>query len=308
MSLKNSIGNLIDRGKAEIKSLTESHPAPSVPQFSKPAPPIPTSSKPSSTSAYWHPTFHPTIPVSQHFQHEQGAHGWGNNEAENYTDSSNNSFHTADHKLVLRAIANSSAPDHLARYTSARLISHQKLGRQRGCLVATITAPCASGVWPAFWLLPSQPFTWPTDGEVDIMETWNGDCVNHSCLHWGFYDGKDWNKHRVKETHIPSIGQQQGHNYGFAWEQPQDGKGGKCVWYIDGQAVMKAGIPEGTRRMEDWKVIINVAMGGNVCQGKLPADGEYHLVIHDLKYCEEPAGGWSTFERDWNDTPEGHPM
>ncbi|KAI9661233.1 MAG: hypothetical protein M1821_009560 [Bathelium mastoideum] len=310
MSFKHSLEGILDRGKAELKNFADKHGAPSVPQSSKPAPPIPTSSKPTALSLqpYWQPLFEPSIPVSHHFQHECGQHGWGNNEAQNYTEDPTNSFHTPDHKLVLRAVVNNSAPTNATKYTSARLISHQKLGRQRGCLVATITPPCAAGVWPAFWLLPSQSFTWPNDGEVDIMETWNGDGVNHSCLHWGHYNREDWNKHRVQESHMPNIGSQQGHTYAFAWDQPDHGQGGKAVWYIDGCPVMKAGIPEGTRRMEDWRIIINVAMGGNVCQGRIPADGEYHLVIHDIRLCGEPAGGWYAFERDWTAAPEGHPM
>ncbi len=43
------------------------------------------------------------------------------------------------------------------------------------------------------------------DGEVDIMEIWNGGRNNHSCLHWGRYDGKDWDEHRVVETYLPGI-------------------------------------------------------------------------------------------------------
>ena len=54
------------------------------------------------------------------------------------------------------------------------------------------------------------------------------------------------------------------------------------IWYIDGRPVMKGSIPEGTRRMEDFRILINIAMGGTVNQGKLPADGYYDFVISDL--------------------------
>lgn len=80
------------------------------------------------------------------------------------------------------------------------------------------------------------------------------------------------------------------------------------VWYIDGQAVMKASIPAGTRPMKDYKIILNVAMGGNVCQGKLPVDGTYDFVVHELKMCEEPIGGWGQFGADWERTREGKTM
>lgn len=98
------------------------------------------------------------------------------------------------------------------------------------------------------------------------------------------------------------------HTWELAWDQPENGQGGNMVWYIDGRPVMKASIPQGTRRMSDWMIIINVAMGGNVCQGKVPADGQYDFVIHSLKLCEEPNAGWQAFQRDSRAAPEGHTM
>jgi hypothetical protein len=83
---------------------------------------------------------------------------------------------------------------------------------------------------------------------------------------------------------------------------------GRMVWYIDGRPVMKASIPMGTRRMEEFRIIVNVAMGGNVCQGRLPQDGHYDFQLWDLKMCEEPFGGWQAFERDWHGAPEGKTM
>ncbi|KAF2197618.1 concanavalin A-like lectin/glucanase, partial [Delitschia confertaspora ATCC 74209] len=291
------------------------HLAPPVPQHSKPAttpPPLPQhpsqhqlpSCPPPTNNAYWTAQFSPSIPVTHNFRHELGAHGWGNNESQNYTADPSNSFHTPDARLVVRAIAQN------GQYTSARLTSHQTLARRRGYLTATLIAPCASGIWPAFWLLPADPFTWPVDGEVDIFEAWNGDPVNHSCLHWGHFNGEDWNKHRVMETPVPDLGAGRPHTFGLAWIE-EDGMPewrGRLVWYIDGRPVMKASIPQGTRRMEDFRILINVAMGGNVCQGKLPESGAYDLVVSDLKMCEEPVGGWSAFEMDWECAVEGKMM
>ena len=82
---------------------------------------------------------------------------------------------------MLRAVANNGCPNPEQKYTSARLVSRQTLARDQGVLTAVILSPCAEGIWPAFWLLPQEPFAWPTDGEVDIAETWNGDRANHSC-------------------------------------------------------------------------------------------------------------------------------
>lgn len=131
--------------------------------------------------------------------------------------------------------------------------------------------------------------------------------MNHSCLHWGHYNGEDWNKHRVVDTPIPSMGYQP-HLFSLAWDQPESGSGGKLLWYIDGSPVMKATIPDGTRRLSDWRIILNVAMGGNVCGGKLPTDGWYDFVVHELKMCDEPVGGWVRFGTDWERTREGKTM
>jgi hypothetical protein len=126
-------------------------------------------------------------------------------------------------------------------------------------------------------------------------------------LHWGHYNGADWDKHRVVETPIPDMGRR-AHTFELAWDQPGNGEGGRLVWYIDGRPVMKAGIPRGTRRISDWRVILNVAMGGNVCGGRLPGEGWYDFVVHELRMSAEPAGGWGRFAEDFERTREGKTM
>lgn len=295
---------------------------PPIPQASKPqssqpqgAPPVP-QNRPNSAQppppqnlpppqgerVYWKPSFDRATPVTHNFRHEIGDHGWGNNEKQMYTDNPANSFHH-DNRLIIRGLVQGGS------YTSARLTSHQTFSRPRGYLTATILPPVAEGIWPAYWLLPKDPFQWPNDGEVDIFESWNGDCVNHSCLHWGHYNGEDHDKHRVVETHLHDMPRQP-HTFGFAWLE-EDGIPnwrGRMIWYIDGRPVMKGSIPPGTRRMEEYRILLNIAMGGNVCQGKLPKDGYYDMVVSDMKMCEEPVGGWHAFEQAWSSTPEGKTM
>ncbi|KAL5121433.1 hypothetical protein ACEQ8H_000504 [Pleosporales sp. CAS-2024a] len=291
---------------------------PPIPQASKPhqgPPPIP-QNRPASAQppppqnipppqgerVYWKPSFDHATPVSQNFRHEIGDHGWGNNEKQMYTDNPANSFHHGN-RLIVRGLVQGGS------YTSARLTSNQTLDRPRGYLSATILPPVAEGIWPAYWLLPKDPFQWPNDGEVDIFESWNGNCVNHSCLHWGHYNGEDHEKHRVLETTLHDMSRQP-HTFGFAWTE-EDGVPnwrGRMIWYIDGRPVMRGNIPLGTRRMEEYRILINIAMGGNVCQGKLPRDGYYDMIVSDLKMCEEPPGGWQQFEGAWSTCSEGKTM
>lgn len=272
-----------------------------------PAPPPYTASE-QSTPPYWAPVFSPEIPLSVHFDYDLGGGGWGNKELQTYTSFPTNSFHSPNRTLILRAIINSSYPADRDKYTSARLLSKQRLSRRRGYVSAVLAPPSAEGIWPAFWLLPEEPFTWPTDGEVDIFEAWNGGLQNHSCLHWGNYTSPDdKKKHRVANTHLPGITQP--HEYGFAWEQPEWGtEGGKLIWYVDGKAVMKCDKPPGTRRLEGWRILLNIAVGGTVCNGRKPRDGSYQLEVFALTMKDDPPGGWHRFEEDWNEAYDGRPL
>ncbi|KAI1262109.1 concanavalin A-like lectin/glucanase domain-containing protein [Xylariaceae sp. FL1019] len=303
----------------EVQADYNSHPSsepmpPPIPLHSKP-PSRATSFNYNNPSIYWKPHFTPDIPVSHEFEHKQGhgdPWGWGNNELQNYSSDIGNSFHTPDGKLVLKAISAPNHPNGEARFTSARLVSRATLGKRDGCLTAWLTLPCAEGIWPAFWLLPREPFVWPHEGEVDIAESWNGDCQNHSCLHWGFYNGEDARKHLVRGTHIPDMPTRT-IRFDFVWQCSRagvqtDGKsagGGRLMWYIDERPVMKNLMPAGTRSIEDWTILLNIAMGGNVCQGKQPREGSYDMIVHGLQMSEMPDGGWGKFDLDWQHCVDG---
>jgi beta-glucanase (GH16 family) len=230
------------------------------------------------------------------WRHETGASGWGNQELQEYTNDQRNAYVDGS-SLVMKAIVEP------GRITSARLTSHKTLERDRGYLVARITAPSAKGIWPAFWMLPKEPFSWPTDGEVDIMESWNGLPVNHSCLHWGQYDGPDHDKHRVLDTNVNDISAPDGHKYGFAWDE----NARRMMWYIDDRPVMRCDIPRDMRRkLREFQIKLNIATGGNVMQGISPDNGEYEMRIHEMDLFEAAPGGWEHFEREYGRVLEGH--
>ena len=88
----------------------------------------------------WRPTFE--AGVASAFKHETGDHGWGNNEIQNYTASPENSFigPQPEAALILRAIASHDGRS----FTSARLVSHQKMAWPRGHVEARISTPLAS--------------------------------------------------------------------------------------------------------------------------------------------------------------------
>lgn len=78
-------------------------------------------------------------PLAESFTFDLGGGGWGNDEAQNYTNSPENAFVKIEGEedvLVVRAIAR---PD--GKVTSARLVSRQTFERSKGYVSARITVP-----------------------------------------------------------------------------------------------------------------------------------------------------------------------
>ncbi len=116
-----------------------------------------------------------------------GLCGWGNNEKEYYTNSSQNVNVTGGY-LNLTAC---SSPNHLGTgsdFTSGKINTRNKFDRLYGRFEARMKMPVGTGLWPAFWMLPTnnEYGGWPTSGEIDIME-YRGDLQNRSstALHYG---------------------------------------------------------------------------------------------------------------------------
>lgn len=116
--------------------------------------------------------------------------GWGNNEWQTYTSGGNLEVSDGTLKIAARYDANSDS------YTSARIRSLGKadFDMSRPLRVeARIKVPKESqGLWPAFWMLPSERelTSWPLGGEIDLME-FIGREPNHT---YGVHHyGKLWN-------------------------------------------------------------------------------------------------------------------
>jgi beta-glucanase (GH16 family) len=92
--------------------------------------------------------------------------GWGNNELEYYRTENAT---VADGFLTITAREESFGG---RSYTSARLRTRNQGDWTYGRFEMRAKMPIGQGIWPAFWMLPTDAIygTWAASGEIDIME------------------------------------------------------------------------------------------------------------------------------------------
>ncbi|GJM25823.1 MAG: hypothetical protein DHS20C16_22380 [Phycisphaerae bacterium] len=112
-----------------------------------------------------------------------GIPGWGNGELQYYTDRPENIFVSSG---TLNIVALEESFEGF-NYTSARIRTLNNQEFLYGRFEACIKMPKTQGVWPAFWMLPTNsPYGgWASSGEIDIMETKNEAEVIGGALHFG---------------------------------------------------------------------------------------------------------------------------
>lgn len=100
-----------------------------------------------------------------------GNDGWGNQQLEFDTGSTDNAALDGQGHLVITALKQSQGG---RSYTSARLITYGTFSQKYGRVEARMKLPAGQGLWPAFWMLGDNVLEsgvgWPACGEIDIME------------------------------------------------------------------------------------------------------------------------------------------
>jgi uncharacterized protein (TIGR03437 family) len=203
------------------------------------------------------------------WNYDRGDGGWGNGEAEVYTNSTNNVFQDGKGNLVIRAIRDASG-----NYTSSRLQTGAPgastrtadLSWQFGRIEARIKLPFGQGVWPAFWMLGENigSVGWPQCGEVDIMENFgtfnNNVSINNGTAHGPGYSGASG----IGAPYTLPFGEKVAddyHVYAIEWSQ------NSIVWYVDGASyhtVTPSSIPAGDQWVfnKPFFILLNLAIGG----------------------------------------------
>jgi uncharacterized protein (TIGR03437 family) len=209
-------------------------------------------------------------PDPKNWNYDLGGGGWGNGEAETYTNSPNNVFQDGLGNLVIRAIRDSSG-----NYTSARLqtgapgasTQTTDLSWQYGLIEARIKLPFGLGVWPAFWMLGEDIATvsWPQCGEVDIMENFgtfnNNASINNGTAHGPGYSGGSGITAAITLPFGETVYDDY-HVYAIQWSQ------NSLQFFVDGalyHTVTTASIPTGDQWVYNapFFILLNLAIGGS---------------------------------------------
>jgi len=199
--------------------------------------------------------------------------GWGNGELQYYTERDVNA-RVEDGKLIITAIKES--PFYQGkRYTSARLVTRNKVDFTFGRVEVRAKIPRGKGLWPAIWMLPTDTAygQWPASGEIDIMEN-IGSNTNEilGTIHYGneFYDYDSQTYTEVADKDSIVDGEpllvdfaDDFHVYSVDWTED-------CIRFqVDGNDIgvpntRSSVLPNAWPFDQDFHMILNIAVGGNL--------------------------------------------
>ncbi|HAS72719.1 MAG TPA: glycoside hydrolase [Clostridiales bacterium UBA8960] len=197
------------------------------------------------------------------WQIDVGGGGFGNNEAQYYTDRSIN-CRIENERLVIEAHKEDYENRH---YTSAKITTYGKFSFKYGKLEVVAKLPHGKGTWPAVWLLPDsikEGVKWPLCGEIDVVEhVGRGQDVMHFSLHTGAYN-HNLNSQYTSVHKLNGVSEEF-KKYTMIWEEDyiefkvDDVTLCRFTKGEDGKDASEKGWPFN----QPFFLIINLAMGGN---------------------------------------------
>lgn len=209
------------------------------------------------------------------WNYDIGGWGWGNNEAEYYTDREDNVKVSGGYLTITARADNYEYIDEeaggtkkTAPYTSGRINTSGKQSFKYGRIEAKIKIPNSLGMWPAFWMLgQNEPKGWPYCGEIDILETWNQHNFAQGALHWEDEINKP-KRDTYKAGKTYKIDDKtQWVIYGINWTPEH------IQWTVNGQVYFTQNITKEsqTELHKEFYILLNCAIGGNLAHF-LPED------------------------------------
>jgi beta-glucanase (GH16 family) len=195
-------------------------------------------------------------PDANKWTYDVGGSGFGNNELEYYTNTTNN----AAVKNGVLTITAKKEPYGGMAYTSSRMVSKTAGDLLYGRIEVRAKVPAGTGTWPAIWMLPNDYNygAWPNSGEMDIMEHVGYDQGN---VHFSLHTKLNNASNSITSTlNIPTVSTDF-HKYREDWT-PASIKGyydDKLVFSYANDSKGFAGWPFD----KPFHILLNLAVGGN---------------------------------------------
>ncbi|GAA3508400.1 hypothetical protein GCM10022393_19450 [Aquimarina addita] len=198
-----------------------------------------------------------------------GDNGWGNGEAQSYTNDASN-------VLIEGGFLKITAKAENGGYTSARIKSEGLFDFTYGRVEARAKLPTGGGTWPAIWMLGSDYLTntWPNCGEMDIMEhVGNRQNEIFSTLH---YTGRSGGNGVTDSIVIDDVSDAF-HTYTIDWSPDE------IVFLVDDTVYHTIENNSSLPFDSDFFLILNVAMGGGFGGDIDPAFTESTMEIDYIR-------------------------
>ncbi|MGK0365451.1 MAG: beta-glucanase (GH16 family) [Saprospiraceae bacterium] len=208
----------------------------------------------------WEDEFFGSTLDATKWSHQTGGGGWGNNELQNYTD-------RIDNTVVVGGVLQITAKEEFFGgndYTSARIRTINQGDFTYGKMEASIKAPSGQGIWPAFWMMPTDNTygIWPSSGEIDIMELLGHQTnITYGTAHYGNSFSDKSSSGGSFNTGTPFS--DAFHTYSVEWGPTQ------IKWFIDGFNFHTMDDTDADFNTylwpfnHDFHFILNVAVGGD---------------------------------------------
>ena len=224
-----------------------------------------------------------------------GIPGWGNNELQNYTDSSENIYLNDGCLFIIPTYTSSTGG---TGYKSGRINTQTKKKFKYGRIDISFSVPEITGVWPALWMMPEKSVygNWPRSGEIDIVETINEKSDELvTTIHYGF----DQHRQISKTTFLNQLTKLSNpidHNkISLIWEDKY------FEWFLNDQLIFKVNFDEVDNLepnpfLEEFYLLINVAVGGNwpgppnstmYCNSRKSCPDVKKLIVDYIAYYEK---------------------
>lgn len=206
----------------------------------------------------WSDEFNGTALDGTKWTAETGGGGWGNSELQ-YYKAANATVSSGTLKITAKK-----EKVQANNYTSARIKTYLKGDWTYGRFEARIKLPKGAGLWPAFWMMPTDSYygTWPKSGEMDISELIGSKPTNSfGTLHYG--TSSTDHQYKTANFYLNSGTYADGfHTFAIEWQA------GVIKWFVDDNlysTITNTDIsPYAWPFDKRFYIILNLAVGGTL--------------------------------------------